>query len=388
MLSDTANNYTFNAESQIKTAAGVTYTYDGDGDRVQKSSGTIYWYGAGTEILNESSGSGSFTDEYVYFGGKRIAHRDVNNNIYYYAEDLLGTTRTLLEAGQTSVCYDADFYPFGGERDVTTTCTQNFKFESKERDTETGNDDFGARYYTSRLGRWLSADWSAVPQPVPYANLTNPQTLNLYAMVKDNPETFADLNGHDDDSSGSGGDSSSGSGSGTTGSPSASTVQPDNSSPGANPPATQNQSAQNKPDPTAPPPPPTPDPAGVHTDPSLNPSNSNSNSSTTSSPADQTQAPMESRAHGKGERNRTGTTDETQNAKPIRDKDGKTTGWRLPTPDGKGKVKTLEWGTSRGLDPNKFQTAAKIGVIGAIGAAGAYAISTAPEWAPFLALVP
>ena len=80
---------------------------------------------------------------------------------------------------------------------VANTCSQNYKFEGKERDTETGNDDFGARYYTSRLGRWLSADWSAVPAPVPYANLTNPQTLNLYAMVSDNPETFADLDGHE-----------------------------------------------------------------------------------------------------------------------------------------------------------------------------------------------
>src|SRR5271157_2127062 len=48
-----------------------------------------------------------------------------------------------------------------------------------------------------RFGRWLSADWSAVPVPVPYANLTNPQTLNLYAMVADDPESFADLDGHD-----------------------------------------------------------------------------------------------------------------------------------------------------------------------------------------------
>ncbi len=35
-----------------------------------------------------------------------------------------------------------------------------------------------------------------MPAPVPYANLTNPQTLNLYAMVSDNPETFDDLDGH------------------------------------------------------------------------------------------------------------------------------------------------------------------------------------------------
>ena len=68
--------------------------------------------------------------------------------------------------------------------------------KGKERDTETGNDDFGARYYTSRFGRWLSADWSNVPVAVPYANLTNPQTLNLYSMVSDDPESFADLDGH------------------------------------------------------------------------------------------------------------------------------------------------------------------------------------------------
>ena len=129
---------------------------------------------------------------------KRVAMRNVvNGSIYYYAEDVLGSSRTIVQPGQTSPCYDADFYPYGGERDITVSCSPNYKFEGKERDTETNNDDFGARYYSSRFGRWLSADWSAIPVPVPYANLTNPQTLNLYAMVSDNPETFADLDGHD-----------------------------------------------------------------------------------------------------------------------------------------------------------------------------------------------
>jgi RHS repeat-associated protein len=70
-------------------------------------------------------------------------------------------------------------------------------FTGKERDPESGLDDFDARYYSSQLGRFISADWSAIPEPVPYANLTNPQTLNLYAMVRDNPESFVDLDGHD-----------------------------------------------------------------------------------------------------------------------------------------------------------------------------------------------
>ncbi|MBZ5695909.1 MAG: RHS repeat-associated core domain-containing protein [Acidobacteriia bacterium] len=196
-LADGVNSYAWNAESEMKSAAGVNYTYDGDGNRVQKSSGKIYWYGAGKEILDESDASGNFTNEYVFFGGKRIAMRNVTSgSIFYYANDMLGSTSKIVQDGQTTPCYDADFYPYGGERVATNTCPQNYKFEGKERDTETGNDDFGARYYSSRIGRWLSSDWSSVPVPVPYANLTNPQTLNLYAMVSDNPESFSDLDGH------------------------------------------------------------------------------------------------------------------------------------------------------------------------------------------------
>lgn len=201
-LNDTHNAYLFNAESEIKTGAGIGYTYDGDGNRIEKSSGKIYWYGAGTEVLDESSSSGTFTDEYVFVGGKRIAHRVISGNaITYYGEDFLGTARQVYTSA-SAICYDADFYPFGGERAYTSICADNYKFEDKKRDQETGNDDFGARYYTSSFGRWESPDWSSTPAPVPYANLTNPQTLNLYAMVRDNPESFADLDGHEDGSDG------------------------------------------------------------------------------------------------------------------------------------------------------------------------------------------
>jgi len=48
---------------------------------------------------------------------------------------------------------------------------------------------------------------------VPYANLNNPQTLNLYSMVADDPESFADLDGH----TGSGGGENSSAYCGNTG---------------------------------------------------------------------------------------------------------------------------------------------------------------------------
>jgi RHS repeat-associated protein len=179
----------------MKTANGVTYAYDGDGRRVYKSNGKLYWYGAGGDILAETDGSGNTLNEYVFFGGKRVAMLPAGGNPIYYVEDILGTSRVITQNNGT-VCYDADFDPFGGEHPYANTCPQNYKFEGKERDTETGNDNFGARSYSSRFGRWLSADWSSVPVPVPYANLTNPQTLNLYSMVTDDPESFADLDGH------------------------------------------------------------------------------------------------------------------------------------------------------------------------------------------------
>jgi RHS repeat-associated protein len=196
-LSDGSIAYTYNAESQIKTAAGVTYLYDGSGRRVSKSSGKLYWYGSGGEILAETTATGATLNEYIFFAGKRVAMLPAGGNAEYYAEDLLGSSRVTTTNNGT-VCYDADFYPYGGERAYTNSCPSAnvYKFEGKERDTETGNDDFGARYYSNRFGRWLSADWSNVPVPVPYANLTNPQTLNLYAMVSDDPESSADLDGH------------------------------------------------------------------------------------------------------------------------------------------------------------------------------------------------
>jgi RHS repeat-associated protein len=204
--SDAINSYTWNAESQLKITAATTYLYDGDGRRVAKANtatppvpSKFYWYGAGGDILAETNGSGILLNEYVFFGGKRIALVPASGNPSYYVEDLLGTSR-VMTTNVGVVCYDADFYPYGGERTpITNSCSQNnYKFEGKERDTETGNDDFVARYYSNRFGRWLSADWSAIPVAVPYANLINPQTLNLYSIVGDDPESFADLDGHCD----------------------------------------------------------------------------------------------------------------------------------------------------------------------------------------------
>ncbi len=69
-------------------------------------------------------------------------------------------------------------------------------FTGKERDAESGLDNFGARYNASSLGRFMTPDWAAKPVTVPYAKFGDPQTLNLYAYVENGPLNRIDPDGH------------------------------------------------------------------------------------------------------------------------------------------------------------------------------------------------
>jgi RHS repeat-associated protein len=185
--------YTYDEENRISSAGGVTYTYDGDGQRVKKSNGTLYW---GEGPLAESDLSGNLQSEYVFFNGKRVARRDVSNNsVHYYFSDHLGSTSVITNStGSMPPEQDVDYYPYGGLAQGPTA--DHYLFTGKERDPESGLDFFGARFYANQMGRWMSPDWSEAPQPVPYANLNNPQSLNLYIYVGNNPMGTADADGH------------------------------------------------------------------------------------------------------------------------------------------------------------------------------------------------
>jgi len=72
----------------------------------------------------------------------------------------------------------------------------HYKFTGKERDAESGLDYFGARYYSSSYGRFITPDWATAPTAVPYAEFGDPQSLNLYTYVGNNPITRFDTDGH------------------------------------------------------------------------------------------------------------------------------------------------------------------------------------------------
>jgi hypothetical protein len=47
------------------------------------------------------------------------------------------------------------------------------------------------------MGRFMSPDWAAKEEPVPYATFDDPQSLNLYSYVSNNPLSRIDADGHD-----------------------------------------------------------------------------------------------------------------------------------------------------------------------------------------------
>ena len=67
------------------------------------------------------------------------------------------------------------------------------RYTGKERDAESGNDYFGARYYASSMGRFMSPD----PLYIEMHRLVDPQQLNLYMYGRNNPLNITDPTGLD-----------------------------------------------------------------------------------------------------------------------------------------------------------------------------------------------
>lgn len=122
-------------------------------------------------------------------------------DVRWLVTDQLGTPRMIFDqSGNLPNVSRHDYLPFGeelanvGGRTTAQGYTGNDgarqKLTQKERDSETGLDYFGARYYASAQGRFTSAD-----PLLSSGTIYNPQTWNRYSYTLGNPLRYTDPTG-------------------------------------------------------------------------------------------------------------------------------------------------------------------------------------------------
>ncbi|PYU04374.1 MAG: hypothetical protein DMG33_14430, partial [Acidobacteria bacterium] len=192
MTNDGANSVTYDAENRAVTAAGTTYVYDGNGLRVRKcapnctspTSSTVYIF-AGSKVIAEydnSAAPASPTREYIYSGARLLAKMEAGATTYFHADHL--SARVLTDANG-SITGQLAHYPYG-ESWYGASVTK-WQFTTYERDSESGNDFAMARFHVNRLGRFSALDLAP--------GSADPQSLNRYAYVTNDPTNRADPSG-------------------------------------------------------------------------------------------------------------------------------------------------------------------------------------------------
>ncbi len=160
----------------------VTFGYDAFGRRAWKTSGnvTTRFVWAGEQVIREVRSDGTSRD-YLYPPGSPtpLAIRD-RGMTYTVHADHLGTPRRLTDP-QGRIAWSGDGDAFGRTRVSASTVTNPIRFPGHYHDEETGLHYNRFRYYSLRLGRYLSRD------PASYLG-----GLNLYAYAGNDPINVID----------------------------------------------------------------------------------------------------------------------------------------------------------------------------------------------------
>ena len=183
--------------SDIVNGGDIVFDYDYEGLRVKKISPageTRYLYD-GESVLAEYDGSPTFGTLRKYSYGRGLLSLTDHSlpagdpsRTQFYLTDGIGSTICMANTGgapQKTYKYDAwgNILEQDGDSGNPRTFTGHFF------DEETGMFYFGARYYDSSLGRFISQDPDM-------GDTTAPITLHRYLYANANPMRFIDLQGY------------------------------------------------------------------------------------------------------------------------------------------------------------------------------------------------
>ena len=167
--------------------------YDGDGVRRKRddSNGTVHYLGGYERKLAADSNSSDTVTKY-YSASLGALSRPVafrrGGTLQWVGADHLGGTIRVMDSSFTAV--DGMRYkPYGEDRDAGTSLNTDRKFTGQTEDETAGLYWYASRAYDPAIGRFVSPD-SIVPAP------GNPQSLNRYSYVYNNPLKYVDPSGH------------------------------------------------------------------------------------------------------------------------------------------------------------------------------------------------
>jgi RHS repeat-associated protein len=191
-LDQLGNHFTYDAEGRILTGGAGTYTYDGDGNRVVKTSGgttTLYWPSSVSGVVDESNATATAFGRQIFVAGVRVWSEDTAGSGRFLFQDHLGSTRvTAVSTGAAKDDYD--YRSFG---DIVTNygaapTDNHYVFTGYENDSADTGTDF-AQF------RSLSLTMARFNRPDPYMgsyDFSNPQSSNRYGYVLNNPLIMID----------------------------------------------------------------------------------------------------------------------------------------------------------------------------------------------------
>jgi len=176
-----------------------TYTYGADRNRLinEYSGGRTYYAWGGSSVLQEyteatASTTPVYSKSYTYAGSRLLstATNISGTEVFeFHHPNTLGTQ--LITNPSANSSFEQSTLPFGTALNAESSGFSTKAFTSYERSSSTGVDYAINRTYSSGQGRFTQVD----PAGIGAVSISNPQSLNLYAYVQNDPTNLVDPTG-------------------------------------------------------------------------------------------------------------------------------------------------------------------------------------------------
>ncbi|MEW6697623.1 MAG: RHS repeat-associated core domain-containing protein [Bacillota bacterium] len=197
LTSNGSKTFSYDEENrliEVKDFVGVSlakFTYDDAGKRTSMttSSGTIYYHYSGDKVVLETDANNNILAEYTWDDKGNPITFTKNGATYYYHRNVWGDVTLRDSTGAVIANYGYD--PWGKiiSTSGTLASANTYRYRGYRYDEVTGLYYLGARYYDPLIGRFISRDTM-------HGFKEDPQSLNLYAYVQNNPIMSIDPDGH------------------------------------------------------------------------------------------------------------------------------------------------------------------------------------------------